>query len=619
MHGGIAALVAATVALGGLGLPDSEPEVEPPAIERSAVGPSEAEPPTLGPTGSDAPGHADAPADDDAADLDDSPEPTDADADAPGDAATAAPSDTDVPTLEPTDTDPLAPADAPAPAEALGPALDPTDTEAPAVDATDDEAATLDRTDTEAPTLDPPGIDSTGIDATGIDATGIEASGIEASAHGRRPAYPVRASADGASLVDAKGHPFLYLADTVWLAPSRLDRDGMRHLLDVRAAQGFTTVQVSVLPFVHLPGGLANAHGDTAVRGTDLSAPREIGRRTSDPRHPHYDYWDHLDVLLTLAADRGMQLTLVPSWYGYLGEDWRGHVDARSARAYGRFLGARLGHHRNLMWLLGGDNDPVGNAQRARGGSSRSRDVLRATRAMAEAIRQSEAVPHLMSYHTSRSATSLDHFARDRWHTFASAYSGALTWREVTRSRGRGVPVVLTESYYDGREEYTVLDRREQRAQAWWSVLGGAGYAYGHEDVWDLDPGHGPHSRGGAASWRHALGAASARDVGVLARTVDDLLPLTPADDVFVAGRSGGSARASAARSADGRTALVYVAQHRTIEVKVAALGRRGFTAAWLDPATGARRAVAVPRADYAVRLRPPADLDDAVLVLRRR
>jgi Protein of unknown function (DUF4038)/Putative collagen-binding domain of a collagenase len=433
------------------------------------------------------------------------------------------------------------------------------------------------------------------------------------------PAYPVAASDDGHSLVTADGEPFLYLADTVWLAPSRLDQDGLRHLLDTRAAQGFTTIQVSVLPFVHLDRDLTNAYGDRPLRGTDLSAPVEVGARTADPTSPDYDYWDHLDVFLRLAAERGMQLTLVPSWYGYQGEDWRGHVDEASARTYGRFLGERLGSHRNLMWLLGGDNDAVGDIFRARG-PHRAWDVRAATRAMAEGIRETEAVRHLASYHAARNVSSLAHFADDGWHSFVSAYSDELTWTKVTDNRGTGRPVVMTEAYYDARE-YTVLDRQELRAQAWWTVLGGGGFAYGHEDVWDLDPGHGPDSTARPdATWRDALAAPSARDVTVLGDLVRDLMPLRPADEIFVVGRGGGTGRASAAVSDDGRTALVYVAEARPVVVQVKAFFPRGATATWVDPAGGSTGQPARVLTDRSsVRLWPPAGWDDAVLVLRSR
>lgn len=442
--------------------------------------------------------------------------------------------------------------------------------------------------------------------------------GIEDRSSTSEVSYPVRASRDGASLVDADGDPFLYLADTVWLAPSRLDAAGFRKLLDVRAQQGFTTVQVSVLPFVHLPGGLRNVHGDPAVRGTDLTRPVVVGGRTRDPSHPHHDYWDHLDVLIRLAADRGMQVTLVPAWYGYRGEDWRGYVDERAALAYGRFLGRRLGQHPNLMWLLGGDNDPVRDTGHVPRGARRG-DVVAATHAMARGIRDTEAVRHLMSYHASRGVDSVDHFADAGWHTFASAYSHALTWPNVIDSRRAGAPVVVTEALYDGRESYTVLDRRGLRAQAWWAVLGGAGFAYGHEDVWDLDPGHGPDSDGGAARWQDALRARSAADLTVLAGTVRDLLPLRPAGgNLLVSGREHGATRASAALAADRRTALVYLPRPRAVAVNLDALGGRRVSARWLDPATGER----VP-ADLAARrgvatVRPPDGWRDAVLVLER-
>ena len=135
-----------------------------------------------------------------------------------------------------------------------------------------------------------------------------------------------------------------------------------------------------------------------------------------------------------------MQVTVVPSWYGYRGEDWRGYVDVESARAYGRFIGERLGRHRNLVWLLGGDNAPVADNGSAAGGAARSRDVRAATRAMAQGIRETEAVRHLMTYHASRGVDSLRHFAGDDWHTVVSAYSGALTLARRRRQPGHRPP-----------------------------------------------------------------------------------------------------------------------------------------------------------------------------------
>ncbi|WP_164983774.1 DUF4038 domain-containing protein [Cellulomonas endophytica] len=428
--------------------------------------------------------------------------------------------------------------------------------------------------------------------------------------------YPVRASDDGTSLVTADGDPFLYLADTVWLAPSRLDQEGWASLLDVRAEQGFTTVQVSLLPFRNLSDDLANFGGAEPLEGTDLGAPLEVGGRTDDPGSPDYDYWDHVDALLRLADERGLQVALVPAWYGYEGENWRGELDEGAAAAYGTFLGERLGGHRNLLWLLGGDNDPVDDVDKVDGDrADRVRDVRDATDAMAEAIAEAEAVPHLMSYHARRTVSSLEFFAGRDWHTFASAYGDALTWEAVAGSSGQGVPVVLTEAYYDGRERAPELGERRLRAQAWWAVLGGAGYAYGHEDVWDLDPGHGADSDA-SGRWQDALAAPSAADLTVLADAVAGSLPLRPADDVLVSDPGEGDGRVVAARSGDGRRAWLYLPEARPVEVALDAVGGRRVTLTWIDPDDGAADVVDTVDAEGTLDLEPPEDLDDAVLLV---
>ncbi|WP_175499577.1 DUF4038 domain-containing protein [Cellulomonas marina] len=466
------------------------------------------------------------------------------------------------------------------------------------------------------------------------------------------PAWPLAASEDGTGLVDADGRPVLHLADTVWLAAARLDQEGLRTLVETRAEQGLTALQVSVLPFVHLPGPagfeddpLANAYGDRPLEDGDLGRPLEVGGRTDDPTDGDYDYWDHVDHLVTLAAEHGLTVTLVPSWYGYRGEDWRGALGVDDARAYGAFLGERLGHHPNLLWLLGGDDDVRGDVDRvdpAVAGREEVRDARAATRAMAEAIRDAEAVPHLMSYHASRGTSSLVDLADEDWQTFVSAYSGTATAAAVAQVTGTGRPVVLTEAYYDGREDDPVLDRADLRAQAWGAVLGGAGFAAGHEGVWDLDPGHGPDSEEGGR-WEDLLDAPSAGDLGVLATAVRDLLPLRPAAGLLAGGEDLGEdldddelegdarpAPVTAAVSGDGRTALVHVPRGGEVDLQVRELPAalrpedgRPAGVAWLDPATGGttdagRLDPADADGDCVVTLRAPegAGSPDVVLVL---
>ncbi len=420
------------------------------------------------------------------------------------------------------------------------------------------------------------------------------------------PAFPLRASSDARSLVDSSGRPFLYLADTAWLAPSHLTQPQVLEWLDARERQGFTAVQMSVLDFLHLSDS-RNAYGDWPfVNQTDLSRPLEVGARTSDPASADYDYWDHVSWIVQQAGARGMTATLVPAWYGYQGEDWRGRVTTSNAGSYGSFLGRRLGHHPNLVWLLGGDNNPgtaTADIARVPSGQDRGSKVA-ATDALAAAIRAAEPTRHLMTYHAARTHSSYVTFSGRSWHTLASAYGTQVTHLAVTGSTGRGLPVVVTEAYYDARSRSPYLDARGLRAQAWWSVLGGAGYAYGHENVWDLDNG-----------WRTALTARSATDVTRIAGIVGTSRPVAASPSVLVSGAGSPTGADRAVTGRAGSTAWTYVPTSRTVGVDMDALGGTTVALSWVDPATGTRKAVGSFPAT-GTRSVPWPGWSDAVLVM---
>lgn len=431
-------------------------------------------------------------------------------------------------------------------------------------------------------------------------------------------AYPLVASADRRGLRTSDGTAFHYVADTSWLALAKLDQGGFRALLDARRAQGFNTVQVSVLDFLHRSDS-RNAYGDEPfVGGTDLSRPEVAGGRTTDPSSPAYDYWDHVDWAIDQAAARGMQLNLVPSWYGYQGEDWRGHVTTGNAASYGTFLGKRLGSKKNIMWLLGGDNNPSGDDDRVPSGRDRG-DKTAATNRMGAAIRAAEPVRHLMSYHAKRGVPSWRDFDDAAWHTYSSAYSRELTYETVGASYGRtspARPVVMTEAWYDARRRDPVLDRQRLRAQGYWTFLsGGVGFAYGHEKVWDLD-----------SDWRTAARAGSAADVQRLTRLLDDpgTTGLRPdrGDRRMLAtgyGESGTRSRAASARNAARTLGVAYLPSRRTVRVESAAFAAGSYRLTWVDPATGSRTSAGTWSTSTGDRgASYPQGWSDAVLVVRR-
>ncbi len=418
--------------------------------------------------------------------------------------------------------------------------------------------------------------------------------------------YPLRAASDGRTLMSADGRPYLYVADTPWLSLAKLNQTDFRRLLDARKSQGFNTLQALILDMPHL-GSVDNVYGDAPLHGMDLARPRQVGARTHDTASPDYDYWDHIDWALDAAHARGMQLALVPSWYGYLGEDWRRYVTSANAASYGTWVARRLGHKPNLMWILGGDNDPeAGDTARSSDKSSK----VDATNRMATAIRASEPVRHLMSYHARRGQSSAQHFGAQAWHTVNFAYSSEDTWRTVGANHGKGDPVIMPEAYYWGTP-WRRLDYRRQRAQAYWSFLSGAaGFAYGHENVWDID-----------GSWKTDLNHGSAWDIqraGALlrGRAFEKLRPsgdmLTDGDD------SSGLTKVTAAVATDRSHGYAYFPVARGDIV----LDRARFTGtvkvSWFNPATGATRTVGTSAASGTQRLAWPSGYADAVLVVVR-
>ncbi|WP_129336159.1 DUF4038 domain-containing protein [Cellulomonas endophytica] len=421
-------------------------------------------------------------------------------------------------------------------------------------------------------------------------------------------AFPVRASADGTALVDAQGAPFTYLADTPWLAPTKLDQAGMRTLLDTRRAQGFTAVQMSVLHFFGQQSqSTKNAYGDLPfVGGYDLARPLEVGARTSNPASPDYDYWDHIAWVVEQAQARGLAITLVPSWYGYDGQDWRPRVNTTNAKVYGTFLGQRLGHYGNIVWMLGGDNNPVGDVEKVSTTADRS-DKVAATDAMAYAIRAAEPVRHLMTYHAARTVSSHVHFAGRSWHTLASAYANEYTHKWAVASSGKGIPVVVTEAYYDNRPKAPVLDHRKLRAEAWWSVLSGAGFAYGHENVWDVD-----------GAWSTGIRDGSASDIGRIRTILAPFGPVKASRTVLTSGAGTTNGLDAAVTGRAGSTAVTYVPTSRSVTVDLDALGGSQVQLVWVDPATGTTRTVGTVPAQGTKTLSWPG-WSDAVLLMTAR
>jgi hypothetical protein len=376
------------------------------------------------------------------------------------------------------------------------------------------------------------------------------------------PAFPIQASADGRYLVDQRGQPFFYHADTAWTIAKKLTPAEVAEYLDDRVRRGFTAIHVHA--FSKEQGPVANREG------AEPFAPLD------DILKPSEAYWRNLDAVIEAARARGLLVALSVLWIRWGGGDregWRYQLTDANARPYGRFLGARYAKMENLVWILGGDANPI--------------ELSGAIAEIAAGIRESGARQPI-TVHNAPENASAAFFHAEPWLGINLAYTYGDPYRHVLGEYHRRPPVrpiVLGESGYelesnDGRGGEPIRVRR----QAYWAILSGAlgGHAYGHKSIWRFD-----------ADWRQALDAPGARQMAHVkglfaARAWHQLVP-DAHGELLTRGRGtfGSGDHAAAAMARDGSFALAYLPSPRAVTANLARL-RGHVTARWFDPASGA-------------------------------
>ena len=419
---------------------------------------------------------------------------------------------------------------------------------------------------------------------------------------------PLRVRAGGRVLETDQGRPVFVLGDTAWSLVARLTREEIDAYLRHRRRQRFNAVTF-VLFSPHTPALVAsqqNAYGDPPFHDSDGNPDPGRPATTAGARateSTEYDYWDHVDFTIARCRRLGLYAIVLPTWGsgvtgGYSGERPEEIVfDAPKAYAYGRWLGARYGSERHVIWMLGGDRSAVYG----------ERDYRPVVRAMAEGLADGTRGRNtfdgradyrglLLSYHPRKDApNSSEWFHDDEWLSFNSIQD----WPEVQlqavesdRQRTPAKPTWLFEGRYEG---YFKRDYRPEqwgewptRLQAWQTVLaGGFGHTYGHERVFSfgLD----------GADWKSFLDAPGARSMTHLVTFMNSLkrgvfARLRP-DTSLVAGEVGTverlrSTRITASRS-DSGLALFYSANGRTIPVAMDRLPKGPLHGFWFNPRTG--------------------------------
>lgn len=378
-------------------------------------------------------------------------------------------------------------------------------------------------------------------------------------------AYPVKIGPTGRYLVDQKGVPFLIAGESPQGMMVNVSEQDAELFFANRQSHGFNTAWINLICNKYTGGrddaGTTDGH-HPFKNGLDFSEPQE-------------EYFARCDRIIRLAAKHNTLVMLDPAETGgFLKAIQMNGLD--KCREYGRYLGKRYAGFDNILWFHGNDYNEHNAAN----------DKL--VTAIALGIKEFD-TRHLHTIETEADDgghTSLDD---ERWAPIiglSGAYSYGPVYvtilRDYNRKTDHRVPTFMVESSYEFEKIGELGTPRQLRWQEYTSDLSGTtGQMYGNKYTWPFIEG-----------WKEKLdtpGAAQMAYVKALfePRRWYDLVP--DQDHALVTegwGKFGQYSYASAGRTPDGKLAIVYVPDQRTITVDLSKLGGP-TTARWYDPSNG--------------------------------
>ena len=445
------------------------------------------------------------------------------------------------------------------------------------------------------------------------------------SVHAQKKTLPgLRVSDNRRYIVEKNGKPFFWLGDTGWLLFGKLDREEAEKYLEDRRKKGFNVIQVMVLHSL----GLVDKYGDSALVNRSVAHPRTTpGSAPGDEKQ--YDYWDHVDYVIDLAASKGLYMALVPVW----GTNVKtGAVSREEARKYAGWLSNRYRNRSNIIWLNGGD--------------IKGSDSIQTWKIIGNTINQIDK-NHLITFHPFGRTTSSTWFHNEPWLDFNMFQSGHRHYSQDTAAAEHKFgpdnwkflaidynkkPVKPT---VDGEPSYEHIpyglhdtsqprwNDADVRRYGYWSVFSGAfGYTYGHNSVMQM---HQPTDDGSAYGSRHywydAIDHPGARQMIHLKNLMlsKPFLERIP-DQSLLAGENG--KRYDYITATRGKAyAFLYTFTGRPFRVQMGKIEGQRVKASWFNPRDGKRSTIGTFTNKGILGFDPPGmqeDGNDWVLILEK-
>ncbi len=401
------------------------------------------------------------------------------------------------------------------------------------------------------------------------------------------PPFVWSVSPDGRHFLDQYGKPILVRGDSPWSMMTDLSPAQAELWFTNRQRHGFNAAIVSLI------GSTGN--GGPSDDGTTFDGlqPFVDGNvlRWAEP------YWQRMDSYLDMARRNGITIFLYPIDGWNIGHSFK-PASIEQCQAYGSQVAERFRRFPNIMWMSGGDYFPASHDPAS--GS----DVDHCIDAMMRGIRMAgDARPFSIQLGYEKSISSDNPYwaARVNWNFIYTYYP---TYRAVIEAYSRQPvkPALFGEANYERENNQsntpTTTDQTLRQQLLWALTSGSPGDFYGSDD-WEFHRG-----------WESRLNTPAVTQISRLRTLFSELhwAELVPDTESRLVTEGRGEEitddrpldvlqndYVTAARTPDGRQAVVYLPQHRTITVDRDALGR-GATATWTDPTTGQQHDV--PLAD---------------------
>jgi hypothetical protein len=427
-----------------------------------------------------------------------------------------------------------------------------------------------------------------GMLVAGVWAASTAAAAGPTTAGGREAVYPVKVGPNGRYFVDQKGTPVFWLGTTQWqLFRDNTPEDADAILANVKD-KGFCFVQVMLAGVGD--GTKPNFAGQKPWIGDDASRPNE-------------EYFKNVDAVLACARKHNVNISLT-----LYHQRWRKIITEANARAWGKWLGGRYKDVPNIVWSMTPEA---------------KKEFLPVLRELAGGLKEGDGGAHLITFKPDPSPYSSGFLHEESWLSF----NAMQVWKDIRLiypmvakdyARQPVKPVVMGEGAYEAGTEYGFdVSPLWVRREAYYSYLCGAHHAYGHNDSWRMLP-----------TWRKSLDAPGAVQMGVLKKVFqarNEWWTLVPDQDIFAAGgKVDGDVLNLAARHAEGKWILAYLAAKATFSIKLDKLapaagagGQAGQAqATWIDPRTGDATAAGKFPAKGVQEFTTPQGWEDALLVV---